>query len=395
MVDTISHEKHLPDAKVLIPEVREVQRLRRWRFVWWALVILVVVSVVVVSVVEMSRAQKPHAATSTTSFDTSTWDPGAKSDHFYGPTEAAFVGSTVWITNVNGYVNELNSDTGRSIRVFKVKGMSAFDYGSIAANSKYVWVGDDNSGTISQFRTSNDALVRVLKPMTLSALSGELAACGGDLWVANHFSLIRFAGDTGRARRILNLNTEGVSDPSVLSVRGSRLWVGESDNGNAVVPVNCSTGAVGTVVSGPGSLTGESGLLPARNSLWDLASNFSGSDLELVRLSQKSGKQLSSTSEARFVSDSGPFAVGDDSLWDLNDETNEAAVINLSTHKLIRVIRWGNDLYETPTFVGISDGKAWVLLGSGNSIDVYNAATGKPIGTLGGVGSSPGCGCLD
>jgi hypothetical protein len=384
MVNTITHEQDLPDAKDLIPEVRDIQRLRWRRRVTW--VIAALAAVVVVSAVVTAETRTTRTSTRPTSTSSPRWSQGTKAVRFDGPSEAAFVGSSVWIANSAGYVDELNSSTGRLIRVVRSRPNDPLGT-NIAANNKYVWI-EGYLGAVTQIRTSDATVVRVMRSKSLFPGFGSMAVCGGDLWVANSYSLVRVAADSGHVMRIINLTADGVSGPRWLSVQGSHLWVGDTGV-DAMSDVNCATGTVTGTVNNPGGLCCEANFASTGKWLWVPAGN------QLVQLNQTSGNQWNSISGAKFALSDGPIAVGDNSLWALSTDTNEATVVNLSTDSLVRIVRWNDNIDFTPIFVAIRDGKAWVLDGLGNSVYVYNAATGRLIGHLGGVGSSPGCGCLD
>jgi hypothetical protein len=189
---------------------------------------------------------------------------------FNYPTDVAFDGSHLWVTNYNNNtVTEMNSSNGSFVRTLANTPSTPFLFDrpqAILYADAMIWVvnpptsvSSSYNGCIDEINPSTGALVKVLGTAKYTGdpvfnYPEGLVAVGSDIWVVNSQpnssgSLTEFVASTGV--QVSNVSgTQYLFDqPGAIVATGTKLWV-LSSNADLVTEVNATNGSFVQTLSG-------------------------------------------------------------------------------------------------------------------------------------------------
>jgi DNA-binding beta-propeller fold protein YncE len=312
------------------------------------------------------------------------------SSSFDEPVAIAASGSHVWVANVGGNsVTELDSATGKIVRVINAPADGIKTPVALAATSTNVWVANDGvrgsesgTGSLTELNARNGSLVRV-KTDQLDNPSA-IAVSGNSVWITNQQTSVKGSvtvvnAATGVVTRVIHSASDHFVGPVSVVSRGGDVWVASSGGNNpdgngkdqgSATELNAVTGSVMRVVD-------------TRTAQFDTptAMVFSGQDLWIANLDFSSIVELNASTGAlvRFITASSldqplSMAVCGPDVWVADYFSNSVTELLRSNGKVVRVV---DSSLKQPGGIACSGGHVWVTNGPRNSVTELQASNGS------------------
>lgn len=242
------------------------------------------------------------------------------------PSGIAADGRDIWITNEpqigdgktpkpgDGTVTELDSSTGRLVRILTGQGYK-FDFpGPIAAVGSDLWIanawgGPLGNGDLVEVNASTGALVRIVSAAAINQ-PADIATRGSDLWVINSLfddngSVTEINTRTGRVTWTAKGKQYGFVDPISITADGNRLWVANlyaGGEGGSVTELDASTGRwIQTLSGGCYGFDSPAGITAAGNRIWVANSYIDADGGSVTELSASTGRWIQTLSSDTWI----------------------------------------------------------------------------------------------
>jgi len=251
----------------------------------------------------------------------------------------------------------------------------------IAIGGRFVWVGGDDSGTLSALDPHSQTVAKLIPTR---GFPSDLAVTGGSVWVLDGRSglLSRIDPAYATVRRtqvakpnpVYDVSREGVDPTSIAAGFGS-LWL--TDGSTSLTRVDAGTGRIAQRINLRRLLTG---VAVGTSGVWAI----SGPSATAIRLDRQGRVtvRIPIVSQPGFES---PFpiavAVGEGYVWVLNANTASVTKIDPLQRAVSATIPIGID--KSPVRLAVGKGAAWVANRDGtvDRIDAStNAVTIIPVG---------------
>jgi hypothetical protein len=204
---------------------------------------------------------------------------------FDAPSGLAFGGGHLWVTNKAGdSVTEINPTSGAWVASFtRTEGYLFAQPVAITRSGANLFVANAQ-GSVSEMNSSSGKLVRVIKGAKYHLVNPVSITSSGDTILvlnAGHGatgSITEISARTGALVRTISGASFALDNPAAFTVSGSDVFVADEGN-NSVTEVNVANGALVRVVSGEG-LDAPDGIAVQSGNIW-VADNASSAATEI------------------------------------------------------------------------------------------------------------------
>lgn len=270
----------------------------------------------------------------------------------------------------------------------------------LAAAARDVWAVSIGSGSVTELRASDGAVVQSLaNPLGIGRGPVSLTAAGAHLWVAyggpgSNGSVAEYSTRNGRRVWIATGPAYGFNNPNAIAVAGAHLWIADqggnpgSGERGLVTELNVRNGSLVRTLSAGYGFDHPAAIAVAGSHIWVANSNGFATGYvgggSLAELDAVTGKLERTVPAGGDLSSPVSIAVDGPDIWVASAGfvgTYDGYVTEFSatTGRLVRVVRD----FLSPIAVVADGAHVWVLDGGGTgSVTELNARDGSVVWTV-------------
>jgi hypothetical protein len=272
---------------------------------------------------------------------------------FHSPDAVTVSGSDVFVLNRTGSVTEVSATTGALVRIVHGARYHFSRPVAMVADAGNIWVVNRTTAAITEFRTSDGSLVRVVNrsghhPFGLNR-PVAITAAGAHLWVVNSTggstsiptagSVTEIDAATGSFLREVHAARDGLLTPHGIAFDGTHLWV--TDNAPGTLTELTSHGGLVRIVSDTTTrnvyLEWDTVVVAHAGQVYVISPPGSSPMVSRLVAASATGKWYecnTNVPDPNFVNPSG-LAVHGQRIWVVSPGNNSLAELHVSTGLLI------------------------------------------------------------